>query len=225
MNEKILNFFSNISSISPVLVNKEKSIWMVDNFLPNNVYQAITSEIDVIDNWELCSDEVTTRKETTKLYQSPLLQSLLLLLNSNYMCEWLNIQTKNTGLVTDPYLHGAGLCRTEQGSKLSLHCDFNWANHIKLNRSINAILYLTKKWEENWNGDLQFWNKDKTKCVKKLFPLPNRLVFWRYDTDLWHGMPEILNNPLNVPRDQICIWYYSSDNKPKTNPQTSTSKA
>ena len=63
MNEGILNFFSNISPTSPVLVNKEKSIWMVDNFLPKNVYQEITSEIDKIDNWELCSDEVTTRKE------------------------------------------------------------------------------------------------------------------------------------------------------------------
>jgi hypothetical protein len=224
MNKDIIEFFSNISSINSTVVNKEKKIWMVDDFLPKDVYHQITNEIDKIDNWDLCSDEVTTRKETTKLHQSPLLQTLILLLNSNYMCEWLNKQTNQTGLIADPYLHGAGLCRTEQGAKLSLHCDFNWANHIKLNRTLNAILYLPKKWQKDWNGDLQFWNNDKSECIEKIFPLPNRLVFWTYSADLWHGMPQILKNPLDNPRDQMCIWYYSSNDKPKNNPQTSTSK-
>jgi len=224
MQDHIINFFNNMSEIVPYTINHKKQIYCVDNFLPSNVYEDCIKEIKKISNWDLCDDEITTRSETNKLYQSSLLQTLLLLLNSNYMCEWLNKHTNSQGLLSDPYFHGAGLCRTEQGAKLSLHCDFNWAKHIKLNRSVNAILYLTKDWQKQWNGDLQFWNHDKSECIEKLYPLPNRLIFWKYDKDLWHGMPKSLANPTDNPRDQICVWYYTSNDKPKNNPQTSRSK-
>ena len=219
----IYTHFSNLSTVTPKTL--DNNIWIVDNFLPTQIYNSVVQDINKISNWELCDDDVTTRYETTKLFQSSVLQTLLLCMNSNYMCEWLNHHVGTKGLLPDPYLHGAGLCRTEQGSKLSLHCDFNWANHISLNREINAILYLTKTWQEDWNGDLQFWNNDRTECYKKLYPLPNRLIFWKYDKDLWHGMPDILANPKNNPRDQICIWYYKSNDLPKNNPQTSVSKS
>src|SRR5262249_8242045 len=80
------------------------------------------------------------------------------------------------GLLGDPYFEGGGLHQIERGGFLKVHADFNWHKRLKLDRRLNLIAYLNKDWREEYNGHLELWDRQMTRCVKKVLPVFNRAV-------------------------------------------------
>ena len=95
------------------------------------------------------------------------------------------------------------------GGRLEVHSDFSEVEHLKIYRRINLLLYLNKDWKDEYNGKLEFWNSDLSKCEKKISPNFNRCVIFRTDTKSFHGHPEVLNAPKGVYRKSIALYYYT----------------
>lgn len=138
---------------------------------------------------------------------------LLNLLNSFNSYPFLNFLEKLTGidkLLPDPYFHGGGLHQILSGGKLAIHTDFNDLKSLNLYRRINALFYLNKDWQPDYNGDLELWREDLKCCEKSIPPTFNKLVVFETDKKSFHGHPKPLNTPDGVTRKSIALYYYTA---------------
>ena len=135
--------------------------------------------------------------------------------------KWIEQLTGIEKLVGDPHYRGGGITRMSSGNSLGLHNDFNWNEQIRLTRRANIILYMNPVWEDSWGGELEFWDFDKTECLVKIAPKPNRLAVWNYDERLIHGHPNPLTCPESVARQNFIQFYYSSNATHETPPHRS----
>jgi hypothetical protein len=155
-----------------------------------------------------------TKKETPAAY------ALFSYFHSTEFVRYLEEITNINGLIPDIHLHGAGYMRCGNGDSLKIHTDFNWQNDIKLNRALNLVIYLNENWEEEWNGDIQFWDKKNTNCVKSYFPKWGNAIMWQYDELGFHGHPNPIQCPTGQFRDGFRFFYYTS-NSTNENPHRS----
>ena len=95
-----------------------------------------------------------------------------------------------------------------QGGFLNMHVDFNWHHKLQLWRRLNAIVYLTPNWQEQWGGDL-ILQKEGDSTVTKVQPVFNRAVIFNVDDKCFHGQPEPLKCPNNISRNLFSSFYYS----------------
>jgi hypothetical protein len=214
MHKDVYNFFNDLVIDDRIVFFTEPaSICIIDNFLPKDIYGAAITEINAItaENWSIFENISSSRKECRNFIQAPLLETITNSFNSSNAIHWLEKLTGVSGLLPDPHLRGGGLCRILSGNKLDLHTDFNWNDQIRLNRKVNLILYLNQEWDTSWGGNLEFWDNDKTRCVRAIEPMPNRLVIWNYDPSLIHGLSERLVMPAGVSRDNLIHFYYTSN--------------
>jgi Rps23 Pro-64 3,4-dihydroxylase Tpa1-like proline 4-hydroxylase len=135
---------------------------------------------------------------------------LLYQFNSAPFIYFLEKLTGIENLMADPYFVGGGLHQLKTGGKLGVHADFNMHGKLPhLSRRINAILYLNKDWKPEYNGDLELWDTDMTKCEVKIAPLFNRLVVFDVTDYNYHGVPEILQCPEGMTRKSIGLFYFT----------------
>ena len=119
-------------------------------------------------------------------------------------------------LIPDPYFYGGGLHMIPPGGRLEVHSDFSEVKHLKIYRRLNLLLYLNKNWKNVYNGELEFWSPDLSKCEKKISPNFNRCVIFRTDTKSFHGHPKPLNAPEDVYRKSIALYYYTVEKNIET---------
>ena len=81
---------------------------------------------------------------------------------------------------------------------------------MKLDRRLNILIYLNKNWNDNFGGNLQLWNKDMTKCEKKILPEFNKMVIFSTTDFSYHGNPDKINCPNDNSRKSIAMYYYSN---------------
>ena len=123
----------------------------------------------------------------------------------------IEIFSKITGiedLEYNPYLHGAGLHAHPRYGRLNMHLDYE--KHIILKnkqRRLNIILFLSKDWKNEWNGDNQLWNSEMKKCVVKTYPKFNSAIIFKTDEITWHGLPEKIMCPEGVFRKSLAYYY------------------
>ena len=60
------------------------------------------------------------------------------------------------------------------------------------------MIYLNKNWKEEYGGYLELWDKDMTKCIKKIAPTFNTMVIFSTTDFSNHGHPD----PLNCPNER-----------------------
>lgn len=137
-------------------------------------------------------------------------QTLVTEMNAGPFVSFLEHITGKSGLIPDPGLRGAGMHRIIRGGKLDVHADFNWHPKLKLNRTINVLLYLNSNWQAEWGGQLELWDKDVTHCVKSISPVFNRMVIFTSSDDSYHGHPKPLACPEHRSRRSIAMYYYQS---------------
>jgi Rps23 Pro-64 3,4-dihydroxylase Tpa1-like proline 4-hydroxylase len=137
-------------------------------------------------------------------------QHLLYQFNSAPFLQFLETLTGIDNLIPDPYFFGGGIHQLNRGGKLAIHADFS--KHVKwpLDRRINAILYLNKDWKEEYNGNLELWDNDVTKCVKKVLPIFNRLLVFTVTDFNMHGVPEVINCPEDMSRKSLAFFYFTN---------------
>ena len=206
--------FANTDKLNDIFVGTPPYPMIVlDDFLPTEYAHMLEQEIPGISDqyWTEFTRRGSRMKECVKLDQAPVANEFVNQMHSQQGMQWLSKLTNIKDLIPDPYIVGAGYSKSYRGDSLQVHTDFNWNNRLKLNRKVNLILYLNSEWNEDWGGSLEFWDDEKTHCVQKISPLPNRLVLWIYDTNLIHGFPELLASPENVSRNNLIQFYYTSN--------------
>lgn len=198
--------------------------WLVfDDFLPEDVLKNVQDDIARMPShiWSKFTRNGSFMLECNNLKYTPYVRELVLNLNSGEFLHWLESITGLKKLISDPLLIGAGLMRCRNGDSLKMHTDFNWNEQLGLNRALSAVLYISKDWDASWGGDLEFWNFDRTECLHRIAPSPNRLLVWNYDQRLVHGHPNPISCPEGNNRDGLRLFYFTSNATPASPPHRS----
>ena len=140
----------------------------------------------------------------------PTTRHLLSEFNSAPFVNFLEEVTQIKGLVPDPHYFGGGIHQIEAGGYLKIHADFNVHQRLRLDRRLNALLYLNRDWRDEWGGQLELWNKDMTLAVRKISPQFNRLVVFATTDSSFHGHPDPLLCPPGVTRRSLALYYYTN---------------
>jgi len=147
------------------------------------------------------NDRKQFKKNTKKLFEY---------LNSTQFLNFLQkISSIKERILPDRSLSGGGLHEIKRGGVLKVHTDFNKHPTKNLDRRINVLIYLNKKWKKNYGGELELWNKDMKKCVKKILPTFNTMVIFSTNDFTNHGHPKYLNCPKTTSRKSIATYYFS----------------
>ena len=131
-------------------------------------------------------------------------------LNSATVLELVEAITGIRGLVSDPYFDGGGLHQTLPGGRLMVHADFNRHHHLRLDRRINAILYLNRDWREEYGGHLELWDAEMRACRRRILPTFNRLVIFGTTDFTYHGHPDPLTCPEGRTRKSLALYYFTN---------------
>jgi len=162
------------------------------------------------DAWGLMNDrnqKKTALNDPRKM--GPATVSLINLLNGRDVINFLERLTGISGLLPDPHLAGGGLHEIHSGGMLKVHADFNYHEHLKVDRRLNLLLYLNEDWSEHYGGHLQLWDKEMRKMVRKVSPIFNRSVVFSTTDDSYHGHPDPLTCPEDRSRRSIAMYYYT----------------
>lgn len=131
-------------------------------------------------------------------------------LNSEPFLNFLSDLTGIENLLPDPTLSGGGYHEIKRGGYLKIHADFNKHPKYNLDRRLNLLIYLNKEWHESYGGNFELWDKEMSKCVKKIPPIFNNVAIFSTTSDSYHGHPNPLKCPENKSRKSIALYYYTN---------------
>lgn len=186
---------------------------VIDNFLPDPIAEAVANDIpeETSPDWtKLPTDDQRGKRVLADESRLPIVvRALIHELNSGYFLRFLEMLTGIPDLISDTKLVGGGLHMIERGGKLSVHVDFSHHPTNGLNRRLNLLLYLSKNWQEEYGGHLEFWSRDIKSCEQKILPVFNRCAIFSTSPISYHGHPEPLNCPEWTTRNSIALYYFT----------------
>ena len=186
---------------------------VIDNFLPDAIAEAVANDIperDSSDWTRLPTDDQRGKRVLADESKLPIvIRALIHELNAGYFLRFLELLTGIPDLISDTKLVGGGLHMIERGGKLSVHVDFSHHPTNGLNRRLNLLLYLSRNWQDEYGGQLEFWNRDIKSCGQKILPVFNRCAIFSTSPISYHGHPEPLNCPDDVTRNSIALYYFT----------------
>jgi len=187
---------------------------VLDDFLPAVLAERAAAEFAALstDGWDRYEDQGNTLKLATsdEAAMGPTLRHLVGQFNGHAFIAFLEELTGIEGLLPDPHLTGGGLHQLNPGGFLRVHADFNRHQVLKLDRRINALLYLNPGWQEEWGGAFELWTPDMQEQAVKLPPALNRLVIFNTTSDSFHGSPDPVACPPGNARRSLAFYYYSN---------------
>ena len=141
----------------------------------------------------------------------PKTKKFMYFLNSQPFLEFLQQLTNiEEPLIGDPYFEGGGCHEIKPGGLLKVHADFNKHRLTNLDRRLNVLVYLNKDWQDSYGGHFELWNRDMTRCVKKIRPDFNTLALFSTTDFSYHGHPDPLSCPSDRSRKSIALYYYTN---------------
>ena len=184
---------------------------ILDGLFPPDLLDRAIGEMPTMARWAKY-DTAHERKVVCSDVRNfgPAAETLVHALNSAPFVRFLGRLTGIQGLIPDPHLHAAGYMKVPPGGFLGLHYDFSTQQELRLDRRVNALLYLNRDWRTEWGGQLELHpngpiDGDPRKVVE-IEPLFNRLVIFNTPHAL-HGH----RRPIACPpeRARLCLsWYY-----------------
>ena len=140
---------------------------------------------------------------------APELRGLLGELTGMAFLDFLAALTGRRDLIADPHYTGAGPIATLPGGHLALHIDFNRDSARHLDRVVSILYYLPVQWDRAWGGELELWDRARSKCEVAIAPIRDRLVVMAFGEDHWHGHPQPLRCPEGHFRAVVTAHYYA----------------
>lgn len=186
---------------------------VIDDLFPEEVLKVIINEFPK--PGEIHWNEFANREEkklasTAEAQMSEATRVFLYQLNSSTFITFLETLTGIDGLIPDPHFWGGGLHQITRGGYLKIHADFNRHEKLRLDRRLNLLLYLNQDWKEEYGGHLELWNRDMSRCEKRVLPVFNRCVIFNITDYAYHGHPEPLACPASQTRKSLALYYYSN---------------
>lgn len=202
---------------------------LIDKRWLNDIIQAVPSPSDNI-KWRQITDNYDdgSYSQVGKLGLpheqsiSPLIRELLWEMNSAEFLDFLETLTGIPGLIPDPGLQGAGIHQILPGGHLGVHVDFTEHRRYHLSRRLNVLIYLNENWRDEYGGHLELWNRDVTRCERRIRPLLGRCVIFSTGEHSWHGHPQTLSCPEGMVRKSLALYYYTKDREDDTPAMTKT---
>ena len=207
------NWVSDIKQLKNKFKNAEPFNYVkIDNFLNNDyaelLYQNFPTDFE---NWHEYFNPIEVKYANDDIKNmNHNIKKLFYLLSTDHLTSIFSDISSIPDLEYDPYLNGAGLHSHGRYGRLNLHLDYE--KHPKLEnkqRKLNIILFLTKNWKEEWNGDNQLWDKDVKECKVKTYPKFNSAIVFQTNEISWHGLPEKIMCPEGVFRKSFAYYYIS----------------
>lgn len=187
---------------------------VIDDFLPREVAENLLTDFQAKKKgWKHYHHYNERKSAVTELAEmSPHTQGVFEALNSQRCIDFIEALSGIEGLISDPDMEGAGMHMVPPGGHLNIHTDF--LTHTKKRtwrRHINLLIYLNKDWKEEWNGNLELWDKDMTRCEHSVPPAFNRCVIFNTIPGSYHGHPHKLTCPSDEYRKHILVYYYRDE--------------
>lgn len=135
------------------------------------------------------------------------LKEILKILNSRKFISFIEkeFNFRKGTIKEDPYMSGGGVHISQQGQFLLSHQDFNYHVITHHRRVINIILYLNQDWNYKDGGILNLEREYKNNFqIENVLPMNQQIIF-RTDTNIWHGVNEILSDKKRI---SIALYYY-----------------
>lgn len=189
--------------------------YIIDNFFLESVADGISGDFldgnndewfnykNPLENKKALQNWGTFPKNTYQVFQ--------------YLCsdKFIDVVKDITGIQTlypDYGLHGGGWHMHGRGGNLNVHKDYSIHPKLGLQRKLNLIVYVSKDWNPDWGGGLEFWSHDSEKnkplrLEKTIECVYNRAVLFDTTQNSWHGLPTPLICPQNMCRKSIAIYY------------------
>jgi Rps23 Pro-64 3,4-dihydroxylase Tpa1-like proline 4-hydroxylase len=189
---------------------------VIDHFLPSSLALAAGTEFERVcpNNWHSYDgpDERGKRACNHKSIaaDAPTCHALLNWLASPAAAAVASHMTGMEGLRGDPEFYGGGLHATAPGGRLGIHLDNECHPNTRFQRRLNLIIYVTPGWLDEWGGHLEFWDRVRSRAVRRIAPLFNRAVLFETGPWSYHGHPTPLECPPNVERRSLAVYYWSA---------------
>ena len=191
---------------------------VVDNFLPQNVFQQAMADFDVVSKEQWTGYlHVNERKfaNSNPSTWGPTLQQIANELNSPEFVSLLEELTGIPNLLIDPTFEGGGLHQSLRGGFLNMHADFTVHPHQRQwKRRLNLLLYCNETWLPEYGGGLELWDATMSHAEKVVQPLGNRVLIFATDATSFHGHPDPLQCPDGVARRSMALYYFTYEDKP-----------
>jgi hypothetical protein len=113
-------------------------------------------------------------------------------------------------LLPDPYLQGAGYADMRPGDFFNVHSDRNVAYETGLHRRLALIVFLNKDWDSRYNGQLELWDAEATRCEVSIEPIFNRTVLLEVAYPNFHGVPAPINCPMERSRQSFIVYFHTA---------------
>ena len=194
--------------------SKPYSHLVIKNFFDNDFLDKVAKEFPDLSKIKTSinydnKNEVKFANNNKKIFKKNT-KLLFQYLNSYQFINFMQILTSiEEKLLPDSLLSGGGLHEIKNGGMLKVHTDFNKHPFKNLDRRINVLIYLNKKWKNSYKGHLELWNKDMNKCVKRVLPIFNTMVIFSTNDFTNHGHPNTLKCPKNTSRKSLATYYFS----------------
>jgi len=199
---------------------------VIDNLFADELLDALLAEMAAMSREQWANVEQDSRERTVRMRSAAELGAaggrLLSIVNSAGFLYLLSEITGVWQLLPDPYLQGAGYASMRRGDYFNVHSDRNVAYDTGLVRRLAMIVFLNKSWKPEYEGRLELWNTDATRCDAAVDPLFNRTVIFEVAYPNFHGVPVPLACPVDRKRQSFILYFHTagaqarSDIKPHT---------
>lgn len=186
---------------------------VIDDLLPGNVIRSIVDAFPEPGGqfWQKYDADREVKLALAAQDRVPVpIRHILQQFNSAPFMNFLETLSGISGLIPDPHFFGGGLHQIVPGGFLKVHADFNKHNRLKLDRRLNALLYLNEDWNEDWGGHLELWDREMSAAQARIAPVANRLVVFATTDFSHHGHPDPLRSPPGVTRKSLAFYYYTN---------------
>jgi hypothetical protein len=139
----------------------------------------------------------------------PPFQAVLAELNGKPLLDWLGELSGIADLLPDDELEGGGLHQIVPGGFLKVHADFNYHPTTGHHRRLNLLVYLNRDFRDEWNGNLELWTSNMSRCARSVLPTLGRAVLFATTDAAYHGHPRPLACPPGVTRKSLALYYYT----------------
>ena len=184
---------------------------IIPNFLNSELAELLHKEFpENTDDWHFYNNPIEVKYAYDDIKNLPTnLKKIFYLLSTKEITKIFSTISGIPDIENDPYLHGAGLHIHPKDGRLHMHLDYEKHPHSQKERRLNLILYLSKDWKPEWNGETQLWNKDMSECIVKSPVVFNTAFLFTTNDHSWHGLPEKICCPENVLRKTLAYYYVS----------------
>jgi len=138
----------------------------------------------------------------------PPIKKLSDFLNGQEWLDTLSYITEMPNLLADVNLNGGGIHETGPQGHLDVHVDFNTMKETGWFRRLNILIYMNKKWQEDWGGNIELWDPEVKSLQESFSPAFNRCVVFNTTEESFHGVSAV-KCPEGKMRKSYAAYYYT----------------